>query len=878
MWAVKDVDTPGEETQNVVECWVHPRAQSGFPTSCDDLADTYGYDGRFDLAVLRVASPFTTVAPRSLAPPRTCLGDPEGAPGLVRGFAHSSVRRRLRGTMHASGYRLKLELHSGNTIEDGDSGGTLEEALEGGPVLGALHGKTFDAALGVNVAHGPFLWSTPLSPEPSPHDWLWTVLDPAGNCSLGSTEPCVLVGASTPLHDADSDGLPDVRDLCPTQAPAAVCDGQHCDSDGDWVGDECDDHPGICNHDDPDRDGIPSPVDPCPMLHASDTSSSDIDGDGTPDDCDACVWADDSTVDWGVDSDMDGAPDGCDNCPIANPSQANCNLDMEILGEELIRGDACDPNPCPSADPVPSDAIETISSTEFALTNRRIEGRGVAIDDAQGTMRTGFRFCPCDTEENTVGARRQCSSTFECTQRIIEYADPYSAWKPMSIGWLAQTTYPVSYPGGGTYHEIVAPYATPDTPMYCGEPPAVCSNLFDGDWDFFADGTATGALVTETWGARLRAVVWSRGVSYAPADDEMIPFGCNLSSCPPLDGELNSHYWSGEARWKRGFRRPWPAPPSDFLEVAALPAQICPLCDRALPLPYFLRECAIGSPCLRYAGPGDPRAVDEAVGSRVDAVLQAKMKTGSLRWIAAGEAPELLREDATRLVAYDATSRWIHLSAVAGSTELRAYEAVQGLADAETDAQGAGILLSGNRHLVFALGGLVNGQPLGSLRSVSLADGASEAQPIEGPLLENVRAAALHASGRQAAVLHQVGGGPLRVVWVDLGEAVTLTLSDDHWPQLYDQHELGSLADGGYALLAWSSWWPTYRLLVFDLGPNGLVERSRIEGSEEVLGGLHGSAAGVSFLVQDPEGGAAPVGHQLEELEPAFDGDIYGMF
>ncbi len=86
-------------------------------------------------------------------------------------------------------------------------------------------------------------------------------------------------------HDADGDGVPDDRDLCPNQAE---------DKDGYNDLDGC---PDLDN----DHDGIPDSVDKCPNLPEDRDGFEDE--DGCPD----------------RDNDGDGVPDGRDHCPNTPP-------------------------------------------------------------------------------------------------------------------------------------------------------------------------------------------------------------------------------------------------------------------------------------------------------------------------------------------------------------------------------------------------------------------------------------------------------------------------------------------------------------------------------------------------------------------------------
>jgi Thrombospondin type 3 repeat/Lectin C-type domain len=89
------------------------------------------------------------------------------------------------------------------------------------------------------------------------------------------------------LPDEDGDGITDDEDNCPdTPNP------DQADSDGDGVGNACDD--------DDDNDGVVDDADNCPL--APNAGQTDSDGDGVGNACDA-------------DDDNDGVIDGADSCP-----------------------------------------------------------------------------------------------------------------------------------------------------------------------------------------------------------------------------------------------------------------------------------------------------------------------------------------------------------------------------------------------------------------------------------------------------------------------------------------------------------------------------------------------------------------------------------
>ncbi|MGI5829989.1 MAG: thrombospondin type 3 repeat-containing protein [Bradymonadia bacterium] len=120
--------------------------------------------------------------------------------------------------------------------------------------------------------------------------------------------------------DVDGDGVPNIIDLCPF-----VFNPDQKDSDGDGIGDACDDNDETTPLDS-DGDTIPDARDNCPYKINPDQLDSDADGIG-----DAC----DDDEYSPLDTDGDTIADVGDNCPnVPNPDQ----LDSDGDG----KGDACD--------------------------------------------------------------------------------------------------------------------------------------------------------------------------------------------------------------------------------------------------------------------------------------------------------------------------------------------------------------------------------------------------------------------------------------------------------------------------------------------------------------------------------------------------------
>jgi hypothetical protein len=144
--------------------------------------------------------------------------------------------------------------------------------------------------------------------------------------------------------DGDEDGVGDACDDCP-----ALANSTQSDADGDGIGDACEDDDGdgvpngldVCNgpQTDRDADGVPDACDDCPTIANRDQKDSDgdklgdvcedDDGDGVPNGLDKCAGKSDA------DGDGDSVPDACDNCPLV------ANVGQENIDKDAV-GDACD--------------------------------------------------------------------------------------------------------------------------------------------------------------------------------------------------------------------------------------------------------------------------------------------------------------------------------------------------------------------------------------------------------------------------------------------------------------------------------------------------------------------------------------------------------
>lgn len=190
--------------------------------------------------------------------------------------------------------------------------------------------------------------------------------DSDGICDVDDNCPSV---ANNVQADVDGDGRGDVCDNCP-----AVSNPLQEDADSDSVGDVCDNCPGVANTSqlNSDSDSLGNACDNCPTT--TNPTQADSDGDSVGDVCDNCAALSNTTQD---NADSDSLGDVCDNClTVSNNDQAD--------GDGDGVGDACDN--CPffnnldqiscahHGDPDPNgvtDVVDVIATIEIAFRGGR---------------------------------------------------------------------------------------------------------------------------------------------------------------------------------------------------------------------------------------------------------------------------------------------------------------------------------------------------------------------------------------------------------------------------------------------------------------------------------------------------------------------------
>lgn len=777
--------------------------------------------------------------------------------------------------------------------EPGDSGGPLlgdypaDSAHPAGPRVIGMHwlGGTASGSLSSSAVHG---------------DWVNAVrqlLDPDGDGyqkgELDAHVPGNIDADGDGLSESNASGVDTNNDNCdPAQSlgDASTANPDQLDSDGDGLGDVCDLCPVVY---DP---GQESCVDRSTGERVGlNCAVSDRDGDTVPDRCDNCPDEENATQtdtnpdtpagDICDDDDDDDVPNHLDNCPaVRNVDQsANCNEDTETV----VRGDACDTNPCPVTNDRSREVLAGADSVLFA--NDVIDGFGVAgvepdVFVGEGTGATAFRWCPCSqATDDSVQSRLLCDNADVGCRRFADArASEGSSWRPMRMTFGSRERFDAG--------ELVLDYTDPARAL---DPAFSSSRSFEAVWDFVSDGSDLDVIETDVRGHEsLRAVVWARATRYLPTPpsipgrDVFTPLGCSASgTCPAVVPEdPASGFWSGRVE-RREARRPDPDPPP-FVHVL-IPREHCAICISAFPRGYLpMPQCLVD-------GCDDPEVWIRVAGGDLDVTpafstaARAAMLHSEWQWVSPAEPPEVLTSGAARLVAWDPAARQVRQTLVVrnGIVELLA----QGPQGPPPDgppiglrAASAGVtpiasartpLLRGNLGTLVLLGSGDDRAASSTVDLVSLASGSAHGISLRGEGPRRVLAAQLAAREQAALVLDESRGhGPhrARLLWVDLDRRESSVVAAFPRLGVFDRYGIAATPDGDFVLVASSAALRRHVVLQLRANATGVAVLRWTSGAGTLAGAVQASRAGISLPVH--AGRSSPwtvIGYRMTDLRSA---------
>lgn len=622
--------------------------------------------------------------------------------------------------------------------------------------------------------------------------------------------------------DTDEDGVPDACDNC-RLTPNASQD----DLDGDGVGDACDDCPGVSYGvfeldqnptclDDANCEAL-APGSICTPWKRCTKGGPDSDGDRIGDRCDNCAFVANAGEALGrqancnldIERTLELPPEDC----AANPSSCYPFL-----------GDACDPTPCAALDvyneapPVcnlpPGQCPEFVPGEWYKLGYRpQLLPKFAQSPNPGDTPTFGYHYLSLPTE--TVGLRTcDCpigtawDCQVECPLSSLQYDSAVSAWQVPTLvpGWSGSSPQGAPAPDAGAPNaEIAALQPVVPPPLLLA--PGFASPL---------GPTGYGDLYFGPSFAQVHTVLWSH-VAAVP----------ELTVNPILWNLRSNHYetWDLGADVALGAGAPehivaGPAkfnPPED--------PELCPLCPLIPDVPNWVID-----PLGRVYAQGGATRVE--LTSRTTPAVAAALADPTRRWISVAEPAVSLPRTPLLFAALSpdltAASLVVRGSAAGLLAPARARlgggeEITPGLAMLSDDGNpvplyapaslatrtGVGVVLSATERAVFWVGGVTpQGELPGDLHRLDVTSGHVVRREVYGVAPRRVLAATYRFQDRSLYVVDEVRVGKIvklaRILRIDpatgVGELVGSWVRSPHVDQVFL-----SAAAGGDLVLAGSS-------------------------------------------------------------------------
>lgn len=297
------------------------------------------------------------------------------------------------------------------------------------------------------------------------------------------------------------------------------------------------------------------------------------------------------------DFDGDGITNSRDNCVgTPNPDQANCNADAEKDRQAVTLGDACDPVPCPNADPVVTQSFSNPGG--IVSVKREIRDRiqldtvgshnfynGFQVADPQ--RQTYFRFCQPNAARGVTCAQSDGQQTHPQFHEVAT-GTPTNPWLPVKlkdvgVGVNPLIDYP-SRPGAFTW-EYLADYSSWRTNNFVDAAP---SNVLGSDL-----GGLPYTGLDGIFGLRAGDASEVLGTGYRP-DNGVHP--SVVFDVYRVGAAMARHYFPLSPD------KPWMTLKAPVATCAGLCLPACPQCGLFQPIP----ECITCGPALRRPLTEDP--------------------------------------------------------------------------------------------------------------------------------------------------------------------------------------------------------------------------------------------------------------------------------